>query len=109
MARHSGAAFDLKAATLCLATLISTPYAFQYELVLAVLAALFLARAGIGHSPTGRVWLAALWLLPVPGWLIGGLEIAQYAAPALTLSLALCARLALDPRYANTGTATHEV
>lgn len=90
-------AMDLKTAALCLGILIATPYAFQYELVLAVLAALFLARAGIGRSPRGRLWLAALWLLPVPGWLIGELQIAFYAAPALTLSLALCLKLGLAP------------
>ena len=90
-----GVAPDLKLAALCLATLISTPYAFQYELVLAVAGALFLVRAGIGHSPAGRAWLAALWLLPVPGWLIGGLEIAHYTAPVLTLSAAACTVLAL--------------
>ena len=86
---------DLKLAALLLATLFSTPYAFQYELVLAVAGALFLARAGIGHSPAGRAWLAALWLLPVPGWLIGGIEIAHYAAPVLALSVAACTVLAL--------------
>lgn len=86
---------DLKIAVLCLATLISTPYAFQYELVLAVLGALFLARAGLGQTPAGRAWLAALWLLPVPGWLIGGLDIADYAAPVLTLSVAACTALSL--------------
>ena len=94
---------DLKFAVLCLATLISTPYAFQYELVLMVAGALFLARAGIGHSPAGRAWLAALWLLPVPGWLIGGLEIAHYSAPALTLSVAACTLLALRHQGAAQG------
>jgi hypothetical protein len=97
---HRGVALDLKIAGLCLATLNSTPYAFQYELVLAVAGALFLARAGIGHSPVGRAWLAALWLLPVPGWLIGGLEIAHYTAPALTLSVAACTVLAIRRRDA---------
>lgn len=85
-----GVAMDLKIAGLCLATLISTPYAYQYELVLAVVAALFLARVGVGTSAPGRAWLMALWFLPVPGWLIGRLEIAQYAAPVLTAALALC-------------------
>jgi hypothetical protein len=89
-----GTSFDLKAATLCLATLISTPYAFQYELVLALAAALFLARAGVGTTLPGRLWLAVLWALPLPGWLIGGLEIAQYAAPVLTLSVGACLLLA---------------
>ena len=68
-----------------------------------VAGALFLARAGIGHSPAGRAWLAALWLLPVPGWLIGGLEIAHYSAPALTLSVAACTLLALRHQGAAQG------
>jgi hypothetical protein len=39
---------------------------------------------------------ARRWLdLPVPGWLIGSLEIAEYAAPMLTLSVAACTALAL--------------
>lgn len=96
---------DMKLAVLLLATLISTPYAFQYELVLAVAGVLFLARAGIGRSPAGRAWLAAIWLLPVPGWLIGGLEIAHYAAPVLTLSVAACIVLALRRQSALTGRA----
>jgi hypothetical protein len=95
------AASDLKFAALCLASLIATPYAHQYELVLAVLAALFLARAGIGDTLLGRFGLAALWLLPVPGWLIGGLEIAQYAAPVLTLALVLTTLAALRERPAS--------
>lgn len=90
-------ASDLKLAVLCLASLLATPYAHQYELMLAVLAALFLARAGLGGSVPGRIGLAILWLLPVPGWLIGGLEIAQYAAPVLTLALALTTAAALRP------------
>jgi hypothetical protein len=97
-----GVATDLRIAALCLATLTSTPYAHQYELVLAVLAALFLAREGIGDSAAGCLWLLVLWLLPVPGWLFGGLEIADYAAPVLTLSLLLCAVLALRPAAART-------
>ena len=94
------ATFDLRVAVLCLATLVATPYAFQYELVLAVVAALFLARAGVGAHAGGRAWLAALWLLPVPGWLIPGLEIAHYAAPVLTLSAAAATGLALRQKAA---------
>ena len=86
---------DLKIAVLFLATLISTPYAYQYELVLAVLGALFLARAGLGQTAAGRAWLTALWLLPVPGWLAAGFDIADYAAPVLTLSVAACTALSL--------------
>jgi hypothetical protein len=64
-----------KVAVLCLAILISTPYAFEYELVLAVVAAVMVP------------WLLPLWALPLPAWLIGGVEMAQYAAPVLTVGL----------------------
>ena len=91
-------AFDLKAAALCLGALISTPYAFQYELVLAVVAALFLARSHIGGRRAGLAWLAVLWALPLPGWIVPGLEIAAYAAPVLAASLAATVHLALRRR-----------
>ena len=90
-----GVSADLKVAGLLLATLTATAYAFPYELVLAIVAAFFLARAGVGQSPAGRTWLATLWLLPLPGWLIGGIEIAHYTAPVITLSVAACTVLAL--------------
>ena len=86
---------DLKIAVLLLATLTATPYAFQYESMLALIAALFMLRAGIGMTPAGRAWLFALWLLPVPGRLIPGLEVAYYAAPVIAASLALCTLIAL--------------
>ena len=88
---------DVKIAALCLATLVATPYAFGYELVLAIIAALFLARAGIGRTLAGRAWLAALWLLLVPAWFSGFLEVSHYVAPFATASLVYCAWIALRP------------
>lgn len=79
--------FDLKTASLLIAAPISSPYAFINELVIVVAGALFLARAGIGRSASGRAVLMILWLAPVPILLIPGLEIAYYAAPVLTLCL----------------------
>lgn len=86
---------DLRIAALLFATLVGVPRAYSYELLFAVVAAFFLARAGIGRNAAGRVWLMTLWLLPVPGRLIGGLELAQYATPVITISLALCAWIAI--------------
>ena len=85
---------DLKIAGLCLAILVSTPYAYQYELVLGVIAALFLLRAGSANTIAGRLWMGLLWMLPVPGWQIVGLEIAHYAVPVLTLALGYVTLLA---------------
>jgi hypothetical protein len=86
---------DLKLAVLLLATLTATPYAFQYETMLILLAALFMLRAGIGETPAGRAWLATLWLMPAIGQLTPGLYIAQFAAPIISASLLACAVIAL--------------
>ena len=85
---------DLKAAGLCLAILISTPYAYQYELVLGVIAALFLLRAACGRTVTRRLWAGLLWVLLVPAFMIGGLETAYYSAPLLSLALGYVCLLA---------------
>lgn len=73
--------------------LVATPYAFQYELALAIGGTALLARAGIGQTPWGLAWLAAIWASPLPGWWIPGIEIADYMAVFLTLSLGLCVLL----------------
>lgn len=95
------ARFESKAAVLCLATLLCTPYAFQYELVLAVAAAFLLSIAGAWQWREGRLVVAALWLLPVPNILhhslFGTDIIAGYAAPALTLALAAAVVMARRP------------
>lgn len=82
---------DLKAATLCIAIPIATPYAWHYEFALVLVAAMFLARDGFGRTTGARAWLAALWLGQVPGLaLLPHFPPAIYAAPLLTATLALC-------------------
>ena len=86
---------DLKAATLCVAIPLATPYAYHYELTLALAAAMFMARDGFGATLGERLWLLALWLGPVPGLaLIGQVPPVIYAAPLLTVTLVLCLRRA---------------
>ncbi len=86
-----GASADIKAATLCIAIPLATPYAYHYEMTLTLVAALFLVRDGFGATRGERLWLLALWLGPVPGLaLLGHLPPALYAAPLLTATLALC-------------------
>ena len=92
------ASADLKAATLCIAIPLATPYAYHYELTLALVAALFLARDGFGANRGERLWLLALWLGPVPGLaLLGQLPPVIYAAPLLTATLVLCILRAARP------------
>jgi hypothetical protein len=66
---------NLRIAVLCLATIVVTPYAYAYELVLAGVVVLF------------RPNMAWLWFLPIPAWVVPGLDIANYVAPVLTVSL----------------------
>jgi hypothetical protein len=102
-----GASADIKAATLCIAIPLATPYAYHYEMTLTLAAALFLVRDGFGATRGARLWLLALWLGPVPGLaLLGHLPPAVYAAPLLTATLALClARAARPGGRADTRTA----
>lgn len=82
---------DLKAATLCAAIPLATPYVYHYDMILALAAALFLARDGFGATRGARLWLLALWLGPVPGLaLLGYVPPGAYAAPLLTATLGLC-------------------
>jgi hypothetical protein len=90
-----GTSIDLRVASLLLSTLTATAYAFQYELVLISIAILFLARAGAASTPAGCAWLALLWILPVPGRFLPGLEVSHYAAPILGASLLVCVAMAL--------------
>lgn len=64
------APFDLKAAGLCLAVLLVTPYAVHYGLVFAAMAVVYAARGGaLGHW-SGRVVAGLIWLTPYIGFAI---------------------------------------
>ena len=85
---------DLKAAAFFSGIVLATPYAHQYELMFAVPAALYLARAGAVRDRRGRVLVAVLWLshaiglalLAGPGFLFG--------APLMTLALGVTVAMA---------------
>ena len=64
---RSPAAFALKAAALCLATILATPYSLDYDLMLLAPAIAFLALDGLarGFAPYEKTALAALWLVPL--------------------------------------------
>jgi hypothetical protein len=83
---------DIRAAALCAAIPLATPYAYHYELTLALAAALFLARDGFGAVRGQRAWLLALWVVPALNLgFAGTLAPAVYAAPMMSATLALCA------------------
>lgn len=64
---RSAADFALKAAALCLAVLIATPFSLDYDLLVAAPAIAFLAAHGLAHgfAPYEKSALAALWLAPL--------------------------------------------
>ncbi|MEX0276637.1 MAG: glycosyltransferase family 87 protein [Ruegeria sp.] len=63
--------FDLKAATLLLGIVSSTPYLWFYESALLAPAALFLLRAGVlGNSTPGLILACLMWLGITPAFLI---------------------------------------
>ena len=93
---RSPAAFALKAAALCLATILATPYSLDYDLMLLAPGIAFLALDGLarGFAPWEKTALAALWLVPL---LVRG--VAQAALIPLGV-IAMLAMLALVIRRA---------
>ena len=85
---RSPAAFALKAAALCIATLLATPYSLDYDMMLLAPAIAFLAVDGIerGFSPYHKTALAALWLVPL---------VARSVAQATLVPLGAIAMLAM--------------
>jgi hypothetical protein len=64
---RSPAAFALKAAALCLAAILATPYSLDYDMMVLAPAIAFLAVDGMarGFGPYEKSALAALWLVPL--------------------------------------------
>jgi hypothetical protein len=64
---RSPASFALKAAALCLAAILATPYSLDYDLMVLAPAIAFLALDGLqrGFAPYEKTALAALWVVPL--------------------------------------------
>jgi hypothetical protein len=64
---RSPASFALKAAALCVATILATPYSLDYDLMVLAPAIAFLAVAGLarGFAPFEKSALAFLWIAPL--------------------------------------------
>ena len=85
---RSPADFALKAAALCLATLLATPYSMDYDMMALAPAIAFLAMHGLrrGFAPYEITALAALWLVPL---------IARSIAQATLIPLGVIVMLAM--------------
>ena len=64
---RSAASFPLKAAALCIAAILATPYSLDYDMTVLAPAIAFVAADGLAHG--FRAWeksaLAGLWLVPM--------------------------------------------
>ena len=64
---RGAAPYPFKAAALCLAAILATPYTFDYDMMVLAPAIAFLAAHGFarGFRPWEKTTLAALWLAPL--------------------------------------------
>jgi len=88
--------FELRAAILCLATTLITPYLLDYDLVLLALPIAWLVLDGRAHGflPWEKTMLFALWLLPLVSRGAGSALHIPLGAPVLLLGFGIAIRRA---------------
>jgi alpha-1,2-mannosyltransferase len=88
---RSDAAFALKAAALCLGTILATPYSLDYDMMVLAPAIAFLAADGFrrGFAPWEKTALAALWLVPLLARSVGEATLIPLGVPAMLAVFAL--------------------
>ncbi len=91
---RSAAAYPLKAAALCLAAMLATPYAFDYDMMMLGPAIAFFAADGFarGFGPWEKTALAALWLTPLFARSIAHLTLIPLGVPAMLMIFILLLR-----------------
>ncbi len=79
------ATYPLKAAALCLATILATPYSFDYDMMVLAPAIAFVAADGLarGFGPWERTLLAALWLTPLLARSVAQFSLIPLGVPAM--------------------------
>jgi alpha-1,2-mannosyltransferase len=82
---RSAATYPLKAAALCLGTILATPFTFDYDMMLLAPAIAFLAVDGFarGFGPWEKTALAALWLVPLVARSVTQLTFIPIGVPAM--------------------------
>ena len=90
------APYPLKAAALCLATILATPYSFDYDMMVLAPAIAFFAVDGFarGFGPWEKTALAALWLVPLVARSIAQLTFIPLGVPAMFVVFILILRRA---------------
>jgi hypothetical protein len=93
---HGKAPYPLKAAGLCLAAILATPYTLDYDMMVLAPAIAFLAADGMarGFGPWEKTALAALWLVPLVARTVPQVTMIPLGVPAMLAMLVLILRRA---------------
>jgi len=90
------APYPLKAAALCLATILATPYSFDYDMMVLAPAIAYLAVDGFarGFGPWEKTILAALWLMPLLARAVAQVSLIPLGVPAMLAVFVMIVRRA---------------
>jgi hypothetical protein len=90
----ASAPYPLKAAGLCLAAILATPYTLDYDMMVLAPAIAFLAADGLarGFGPWEKTALAALWLVPLVARTLPQLTLIPLGVPVMLAMFVLIMR-----------------
>jgi len=93
---HGKAPYPLKAAGLCLAAILATPYTLDYDMMVLAPAIAFLAADGMarGFGPWEKTALAALWLVPLVARTVPQVTLIPLGVPVMLTMFVLLLRRA---------------
>jgi hypothetical protein len=93
---RSSAPYPLKAAALCLATILATPYTFDYDMMVVAPAIAFIAADGLarGFGAWEKTAIAAMWLTPLVARSVSQATLIPVGVPAMLALFALILRRA---------------
>jgi alpha-1,2-mannosyltransferase len=82
---RSAAPYPLQAAALCLATILATPYSFDYDMMVLAPAIAFIAADGFSRNfgPWQKTMLAVLWLTPLVARSVAQISLIPLCVPAM--------------------------
>ncbi len=93
---RGGASYPLKAAALCLAGILATPYSFDYDMMVVAPAVAYLVVDGTarGFAPWERTALALLWIVPLIARSVAEVILIPLGVPVMIAAFALVLRMA---------------
>jgi alpha-1,2-mannosyltransferase len=92
--RSTAPSYPLKAAALCLATILATPYSFDYDMMVLAPAIAFIAADGFARNfgPWEKTMLAVLWLVPLFARSVAQISLIPLGVPAMLAIFVLILR-----------------